>query len=83
MERAGYNKFRQDCNTTLALHFDGILQLDNLSENIERLNDSYSKVNARAEGLSVSQKDFNRAYATQQKKKAEEMSLVQRYESAA
>jgi hypothetical protein len=74
-----YLAIARECERLLALHFDSLLDLEALSKNIERLNDEYTKVNTRAEALSVSKRDFNRAYAVQQKKKAEEISLVQRF----
>ena len=78
-----YLSIARECERLLALHFDKLLPLAELSSSIERLNDAYTKVNARAEGLTVSPRDFAHAMRTQQKKKAEEMSLVQRYQSAA
>lgn len=74
-----YLAVARECERLLALHFDGLLPLQELSGSIERLNDAYSKVNARAEGLSVAPQEYARAVATQERKRAEETSLVQRY----
>jgi hypothetical protein len=76
-----YLSIARESERLLALHFDNLLSLEKLSEQIERLNDAYSKVNSRSEGLVVSGADYKRAMATQQKKKAEETSLVQRFTS--
>ena len=78
-----YLSLARECERLLVLHFDGLLPLEELSKSIERLNEAYTKINARAEGLSVSARDFEHAMRTQQKKKAEEVSLLQRYSSAA
>jgi hypothetical protein len=74
-----YLSIARESERLLALHFDNLLSLEDLSKQIERLNDAYSKVNSRSEGLVVSSDDYKRALATQQKKKAEETSLVQRF----
>jgi hypothetical protein len=77
-----YLAIARECERLLALHFDGFLNLEELSKSIDLLNKSYEKVNSRAEGLTVSAKDFARAKAVQEAKKAEE-SLVQRFAKSA
>jgi hypothetical protein len=74
-----YLTIARECERLLALHLDGLLPLAELSTNIERVNLEYVKVNQRSEALTVSPKHFAAALKTQQKKKAEELSLVQRY----
>lgn len=69
----------RECERLLALYFDGLLSLQQLSESIERINAEYAKVNARAEGLTVSPKEFLAANKVQEKKRREETSLLQRY----
>lgn len=74
-----YLGIARECERILALHFDGLLSLQQLSENIERINIEYAKVNARSEGLTVSAKDYKAALSMQQQKKSDQTSLLQRY----
>jgi hypothetical protein len=74
-----YLGIARECERLLALYFDGLLSLQNLSANIEMINTEYAKVNSRSEGLTVSSKEYEAALRVQQKKKAEETSLLQRY----
>ncbi len=74
-----YLGIARECERLLALFFDGLLPLQELSQNIERINTEYAKVNARSEGLTVSPKEYGAALAVQEKKKSEETSLLQRY----
>lgn len=74
-----YLGIARECERILALHFDGLLSLQQLSENIERINIEYAKVNSRSEGLTVSAEDYKAALAMQQQKKSDQTSLLQRY----
>ena len=74
-----YLGIARECERLLALYFDGIHSLQSLSDSIEHINIEYAKVNARSEGLTVSPKEYKAALAVQQRKKAEETSLLQRY----
>ncbi len=74
-----YLGIARECERLLALFFDGLLPLQELSQNIERINIEYAKVNARSEGLTVSPKEFEAALAVQENKKSAETSLLQRY----
>lgn len=74
-----YLGIARECERLLALFFDGLLPLQELSQNIERINVEYAKVNARSEGLTVSPKEYKAALATQEKKKSKETSLLQRF----
>lgn len=78
-----YLGIARECERLLALFFDGLLPLQDLSTNIERINVEYAKVNARSEGLTVPTKDYKAALAVQQKKKTEEKSLLERYSESA
>ena len=78
-----YLDIARECERLLALHFDNLLPLADLSKSIERLNEAYTKVNTRAEGLTVSRRDFARAAAAQEKKKSEETSVLQRFAKSA
>ena len=77
-----YLGIARECERLLALHFDGLLDLKSLSESIEHINTEYAKVNARSEGLNVSPNEYRAALAIQEKKKSEEVSLLQRYSNA-
>lgn len=74
-----YLGIARECERLLALYFDGLLTLQELSGSIESINVEYAKVNGRSEGLTVSPKEYQAALGMQQKKKAEETSLLQRY----
>lgn len=74
-----YLGIARECERVLALYFDGLLTLEALSQNIDRLNAKYAEVNSRAEALTVNEKEYKAALAVQEKKKAEETSLLQRY----
>lgn len=74
-----YLSIARECERLLALFFDGLLPLQELSQNIESINIEYAKVNTRSEGLTVSPNEYKVALEVQQKKKSEETSLLQRY----
>ncbi|MGL6080270.1 SLATT domain-containing protein [Methyloversatilis discipulorum] len=74
-----YLGIARECERVLALYFDGLLSLQALSHNIEHLNAKYAEVNTRAEALTVRATEYEAALAVQQRKKAEETSLLERY----
>lgn len=69
----------RECERLLALYFDGLLPLHELSKDIGRINTEYAKVNARSEGLTVNPNEYAAALDMQKKKKDEQTSLLQRY----
>lgn len=73
-----YLSIARECERLLALHFDGKLTLDHLSEQIQKLNEHYEKVNADAEKFIITEKDYQKALKTQNNKAEKEPSLVQR-----
>ncbi len=64
-----YLGIARECERLIALYFDGLLNLDQLSSHIDRLNKVYAQVNMRAEGLTVSREDYKTALTVQEKKK--------------
>jgi len=73
-----YLGIARECERLIALYFDELLNLENLSQNIESLNTQYSSINQRAEDYSVSKQAYQQALAIQQKKSEDEPSLVQK-----
>lgn len=73
-----YLSIARECERLLALHFDGKLPLDHLSEQIHKLNERYEKVNADAEKYMVKDEDYQKALKTQNEKAEKEPSLVQK-----
>ena len=76
-----YLSVARECERILALHFDNLMQLEELSKCIERINIEYGKTNQRSEALPSSKKHFAEALEIQKRKKSEETSLVERYAS--
>jgi hypothetical protein len=66
-----------ECERLIALYFDRVLDLGQLSNEIESLNTKYSLINQKAEGFMVSDKTYNRALEVQKGKAVEDPSLVQ------
>jgi hypothetical protein len=73
-----YLAIARECERLLALHFDGFLALNELSQHIESLNNSYEEVNHRAEVLVIRESDYKKALAFQEQKARSEPSLVSR-----
>ena len=75
------NKFlhlARECERLIALYFDGQIELDALSAQIEKLNERYAQITTAAESISTNRKDYSRAKALQDAKEASEPSLVHR-----
>lgn len=76
-----YLGIARECERLLALHFDNLLPLTDLSSHIERINGEYGKINTRSEGLNISRDHYKEALKVQEKKRSTEQSLLERYKS--
>ncbi len=72
-----YLAIARECERIIALYFDGKLRLDELSDNIQVLNERYQKVNLEAEKYLIKDKDYKEALAKQNAKASKDPSLVQ------
>lgn len=73
-----YLSIARECERLLALHYDGILSLDKLSKEIEKLNSQYNDINITAESYTVTERDYQKALSYQQGKLTNEPSFVER-----
>lgn len=77
-----YLHLARECERWIALYFDGQIELDELSAQIEDLNERYAQITTAAESITTNKRDFERARALQDEKEILEPSLVRRVRDA-
>lgn len=72
-----YLALARECERLIALHFDGIIDVDAVSKEIHRINGEYNTINQEAEALTTKGADYEAATEVQERKKVSEPSLVE------
>lgn len=73
-----YLALARECERLIALYFDGLLDVDDVSGQIQRINKEYNSINRAAEAFTTSDTDYRVAKKQQDAKSKSEPSLLEK-----